>query len=320
MAGQRKRGFCFTVNNYPENIYDHLRSVFEDLNVRYLVCQKEVAPSTGTPHVQGYLYCETMKTIVQIQDCFKKFNVRVAVIVAKGNPKQNRDYCTKEGGSDVLELGALPMQGVSKELSEIAFDVVSKRKKLSDVAIENPEMIVRFSKGLQTLYTMSLTGRDGSVQPEVHWWYGPTGTGKSRAAFEAYPDAYWKMSCNHWWDGYEGQTVVVVDDYRTTMCPFDYLLRMIDRYPLRVEVKGGTIPLNATTFVFTAPQRPERMWSLRTEEAINQLIRRITHVKCFQGDGSVVCLKNPEGVDYILEDIDRSAICNTFNPQGLIRR
>lgn len=309
----RKRGFCFTINNYLENVYDQLRTVVETLNTRYMVCQKEIAPTTLTPHVQGYLYCESLKTIKQIQDAFQAAGIRAAVLVANGSPEQNRRYCLKEGGEEPLELGALPMKGVAKEVGEVAFSIINDSKKLSEVAVENPEMIVRFHKGLQALYGMSLRGRDGSVTPTVYWWFGKTGTGKSRAAFEMFPKAYWKMSCNHWWDGYEGEEVVIVDDYRTTMCQFDYLLRMIDRYPLRVEVKGGTVPLNATTFVFTAPSRPEVMWSLRTEEALQQLIRRISSITHYKEDGSTTCLKGPE-VTYVMEDQSSTALAKTFFP------
>ena len=43
------------------------------------------------------------------------------------------------------------------------------------------------------------------------WHYGPTGTGKSHTVRGQYPDAYIKGN-NIWWDGYQGQSVVIIEE------------------------------------------------------------------------------------------------------------
>lgn len=43
------------------------------------------------------------------------------------------------------------------------------------------------------------------------WICGPTGCGKSYGVSKEFPDAYPKM-CNKWWDGYQGEDTVVIED------------------------------------------------------------------------------------------------------------
>lgn len=115
----------------------------------------------------------------------------------------------------------------------------------------------------------------------MHWFYGSTGTGKTRSAYEISPLAYFKSPTNHWWDGYEGQETVIIDDYRVDFCKFSQLLRLFDRYPLSVEVKGGTVEFLAKDIYITTPKSPQDTWASRTEEDLAQLMRRIEDVRCF---------------------------------------
>jgi len=141
------------------------------------------------------------------------------------------------------------------------------------------------------------TRRDPKVAPTVHWWFGPTGTGKSKRGFESFPEAYVKMTGNKWWDGYTGQKEVILDDYRPMMCPFNELLKLLDRYPMRVEAKGSSMEMSATTFLITTCARPEVLWASKTEENIAQLLRRITSILEFRSYGEEpIVLKSSEVV------------------------
>ena len=74
------------------------------------------------------------------------------------------------------------------------------------------------------------------------WWVGPTGTGKSRSLWELHPSHYSK-GLNKWWDGYEDEGVVALEEMTPEHGKFlgHFLKIWADRYPFNGEIKGSTI-------------------------------------------------------------------------------
>jgi len=96
------------------------------------------------------------------------------------------------------------------------------------------------------------------VRTAVVYW-GPTGTGKSRRAWqESGDDAYSKDPRTKFWCGYRCEENVIIDEFRGAI-DISHILRWTDRYPVRVEVKGSSKPLSASKFIFTSNLHP-RLW------------------------------------------------------------
>lgn len=106
--------------------------------------------------------------------------------------------------------------------------------------------------------------------------WGPTGVGKSRRAWlEAGDSAYSKDPRTKFWCGYRGQQNVIIDEFRGSI-DISHLLRWLDRYPVRVEIKGSSTPLMATNFWITS-NIPPRQWYPDLDEATYlALERRLT--------------------------------------------
>lgn len=113
----------------------------------------------------------------------------------------------------------------------------------------------------------------------VHVFWGSTGTGKSRRAWEeAGESAYAKDPRSKFWDGYQTQAHVVIDEFRGGI-DVAHLLRWFDRYPVRVEIKGSSRPLVASTFWITSNVNP-RLWYPELDAmTLDALMRRLTIVE-----------------------------------------
>lgn len=114
------------------------------------------------------------------------------------------------------------------------------------------------------------------IQKTVNVYWGATGVGKSRTAWEqAGLDAYAKDPLSKWWDGYQGEKHVVMDEFRGIIS-VAHLLRWFDRYPIRVEVKGSSRPLLAETVWITSNLHPSDWYPELDEETKKALMRRLT--------------------------------------------
>jgi len=117
------------------------------------------------------------------------------------------------------------------------------------------------------------------IERTVFVFWGTTGTGKSRRAWdEAGLDAYSKCPRSKFWDGYQSQRHVVIDEFRGGI-DVSHLLRWCDRYPVRVEIKGSSRPLVCEKLWFTSNLDPREWYPDLDEETKSALLRRfnITH-------------------------------------------
>lgn len=114
----RKNAYCFTLNNYTEPQLERLSTPDGCPNIRYMVFGVEEAPSTGTPHLQGYLQIKDGEE--NMSDLNPRlFDNRARLALAKGSAEQNKAYCSKDG--EFVEWGT-PRGG--KRGSAAALDLI----------------------------------------------------------------------------------------------------------------------------------------------------------------------------------------------------
>ncbi len=262
----RSRAWCLTINNYTaEDV-----STVKELNYSYLVIGDEKG-KTNTPHLQIY---------VEFKNQVKFMTLKNKVISAhiesrRGTSEQAANYCKKE--AIMFEDGVLSRQGKRTDISA-AVEMLQEKKPMKRVAQEYPEQFVKYHKGFRALQAILIDKRDSP--PEVIVLYGPTETGKSKLAREiAGIDRYiWAPQCKHWFDGYEGQAVTIMEEFRGQL-PLGFLLSLLDRYECPVEYKGGMIQFCSTKIIITSPKHPSEWYQDDGADKIKQLLRRITEVR-----------------------------------------
>jgi len=96
-ARGRVRRWRFVVNNYTEEDITQLKNA----EYKYIVFGQEIAPTTGTPHLQGYVEFDKAMTLVNCKD---KLSQRANFLRADLSHEVNRTYATKDA-TNVFEKG-----------------------------------------------------------------------------------------------------------------------------------------------------------------------------------------------------------------------
>lgn len=263
----RSRDWCFTINNYS----DEDVSMVEDISSIsvYLIYGKEVA-STGTKHLQGYVYFKDAKSFSKMVKIFPK---GTHIEVTKGTPQQASDYCKKE--KDYKDFGIIPMsQGKRTDIEKVK-ELVSSGKGMKDV--------INVASSYQSIKTgevlLKYLEKKRNFKPYVLWIHGESGSGKTRMAYELYPDLYRKTnSTGKWWDGYDADENILLDDIKDMSREFySVLLELLDRYDCRVETKGGSRQFLGKNIVITSLWSPYQMYM--NFDGAKELLRRIDEIK-----------------------------------------
>lgn len=278
--------WCFTSFDLTRD-YTHIvtakRNVVEP---SYCIYGLETCPDTKNQHHQGYLEFPRKLTKGQL----RKYWVGLNVSPRYGTAKQAADYCRKEA-KFVTEFGVIsdPHQGARTDIVSLKDAVLAGGQVRHVMDIITNVQHLRFAEGL-----VKYSKQERDWVPDVYWYYGPSGTGKTVRAFDearAQPEGKTEVWCSaedlKWWDGYSGEKHVILDDFRGSHVQFSTLLRILDSKPFRVPIKGSMAPLLARKIWITSPYHPSDVYSSeKVLENLNQLIRRISFIDYMGAPGS----------------------------------
>jgi hypothetical protein len=262
--------WCFTLNNYTEDDEQRLRSIGESKeDITYIVFGREVGQE-GTKHLQGFVSYTKRRTLAWSR---RFISTRAHFEKARGSPKQASDYCKKD--QDFEEFGEVPQgQGARTDLAKVV-QSIKEGATLAQLAEEHPAAVLRYGSGVQRLRLHYRPVRESP--PEIWTLWGKTGTGKTRRVWEyANKEELWVHPGDRWFDGYDGHKAVLFDDFDGSWFKLSYLLRILDRYPMQVPVKGGYAWWVPRVIYITSNLEPKDWYPQANDEHRRALNRRLT--------------------------------------------
>jgi len=256
----RAKHWTITLNNPTDKCLG-----FQDDIMQFLICGYEIG-AQGTPHIQGYVQFKDRKRLKQVKDIWPTAHLEVA----RGKPSANVTYCSKD--ADWHDHGTcLAGAGTRNDLDAVK-ELIDSNATWDEIRENHYGAAIRYRKSLINDLEHHRSHRSWETVVYIHW--GDTGTGKSRFCHESFPQAYWK-SRGEWWDGYDGHEVVIIDEFYGWL-PFDFVLRLCDRYPMLVPIKGGFKKFVAKEIHFTSNKHWREWWpNVSNERVIGAFQRRI---------------------------------------------
>jgi len=261
----QSRAWLFTLNNYSS--VDVPRT-FE--NYRFLTWQAE-SGKQETPHLQGYILFDAPRRLAFV----KKMLPTAHWETRKGTHEQAADYCNKEDTrvEGPWTLGEPPAPGKRNDIHNL--------KRLIDEGATDLQLwedefstMLKYHKGASIYKRLKSEVRTEKTFVVVIT--GPTNTGKSHHA-NLFPNMYFlapgQRGAPIWFDGYDNHKTLVIDEFYGWI-PYDFFLRLLDKYALQVPVKGTFVNFNSKFIVITS-NKPAIDWYHFDNFTPGPLLRRI---------------------------------------------
>lgn len=289
----RHRDYCFTIYNEDcDGLSSQLQESCDgNSTVKYCIVGLELCPDTKREHLQGYISFKYPKTGTALQKFTKggkhHFEVR------RGSAVEARNYCWKGPGkkrtkephpdADWWETGILPIGKGART------DIMKTKESLENGASMR-DIIRETTSGQSLQYAkqwLTYEEKPRNYKPKVEWYYGLTGTGKSKLAFKTFEgkDYFVANETNKWWDGYDGHQNIIIDDMRSNFATYHCLLRLLDRYEHKIEYKGGFRQFKGKHIIITSSETPEEMFHWEVSELMRRITKLIEFKKVYVFEG-----------------------------------
>lgn len=236
------------------------------LHVKYLIFQFEEGEKEHHAHLQGFVSLDSPRRTSWV----KKMIGNNAHIELAHDVQGSIQYCSKTKGRirGPWTMGKPPKgQGTRADI-ETMHEMIKKGLPTLDIIEKNPKLL-RYEK---------LIKYDRFLQMEAHsdrqlsgvnvtCLWGDSGSGKTQWAINYLKhNTYFKLDCSGvkngalWFDGYEGQDTLIIDDFDQDTCSINFLKLLLDKYKLRLPVKGEHTWACWKYVIITSNQHPADWW------------------------------------------------------------
>lgn len=250
----RVRQWTFSIMNYTDECCKEMDALMVDPSVNRLIGGFEIAPTTGTPHIQGCVQFRTVKAFHQVKALLK----RAHLDKSGGDWRTNVKYCSKE-----CEVKwAKNHKGGQGERTDWVdgLSAIEEGASFTTIAKEYPAL-----GRCPRAYCMVKEEAEKKSAPEwrdvkVTVLWGRTRSGKTRKAMECDSKFKWHAT-RGWFDGYEGEKRLVIDEFRDSQISISKLLEYLDGYVLWLPIKGSKTWARWTEVFITSNVNPEKWYT-----------------------------------------------------------
>jgi len=221
--------------------------------IAWLRGQKEIGATTNRPHWQLFV---SFKRAVRLAAIKKLFGNRTFAEPSRSEAAEAyvfKDDTAVEGTR--FELGSKPFQRNSKTDWDAA-KLAAKQGRLDDCPAD---VYIKYYRTLKSIAMDNMSKPNDLSGVAGIWIHGPPGTGKSHYARANYGTSLYLKAQNKWWDGYQGETSVLLDDLDCKVLGH-YLKIWADKYAFMAECKGSSIQIRPKHFIVTSNYTPEQLF------------------------------------------------------------
>lgn len=245
----------------------------------------EVAPTTGTHHLQcTFVLKSKLKHYQFMKFDFMNKDLEVGISGAWAQgciyPRACWNYCCKEDtrwNNEFFEFGEPPketrgrgMQGKRSDLDRM-FEAVREGASDFDLATTYTKSFGLHHRGIQAVRNACTPESFKVPNRKLVVCIGPSRCGKSHFMLYDCPegpqgnaaDMYLPLHAGaHWFDGYYGQRFAGWHEFSGARSGFtlEGFNQLMDEYPARVEVKGGTVRWTCQNIILCSNYPPWQWW------------------------------------------------------------
>lgn len=266
--------------------------------MEYLIQGFEICPTTGREHWQGVVVFKNARAEGAVWEDYPKMHIKHCYKELLNNEK----YCKKDG--KWIEEGVRPVgQGKREDIRGIV-DAVKEGKSDKEIFEEFGDKALRIYRGIDFVRNAYNDEKRNWVMDNRIYW-GLAESGKTKAVYDEFGvNEIYVKSVGKWWDNYRNEKVVLIDDFDPDNCfdiQYDFYLKLLDRYPMQVEIKGGFKNFNSKIIIFTSNHDPKDWFKGKKNKKAFE--RRISSIKHFEGG-----LEEIEEIEDIFEGMDKRCI------------
>lgn len=310
--GDRYRKWLFTFNNPLEHGWSREHLIEQINKTKKLVywCMGEEIGEEETPHIHLFLYHENGVYFETMQKRF--YGAHIDIV--NGSCVDNRNYVFKDGekfnknpetgeykyvdkrgklhkgihyDNTNEESGECPTetQGTRNDL-HLLYNLIKSGMSNYEILEYNPQYMDKLEKIDRTRkICVEEVYRDKWREVETTYIWGVTGSGKTRSVMDAYGyrNVYRVTDYTHPFDGYDGQDIVLFEEFRSSL-KVEHMLKYLDGYPVELPSRyNNKVACFTKVFICTNIDLRHQYRDIQTDcpETWNAFLRRIRYVKTY---------------------------------------